>query len=364
MRATGLSAWLVVCLCVTGSVAHASVPRVVNGTVTTRAVGASLVADVNAIAGATKDVVWVGYEVPANDAGRSACCSRTWDGRRGVRGCRLEKTAGFVEDDRGSLKQASLEGSGNVAVFVRFVAGVAGRVAPYSADCEIDAGGRAVVWLTGVKPAESVAWLESLATAADDRTTGERDDRHDSAITAIAFHADAAADRTIERLALAPGSQNLQRTAVFWMGAARGRVGFDGLRRVLAQSADDKIRAHVAFALSVSKESDAVPALIALARDDRSSHVRGQALFWLGQKAGAKVADMISRAVATDPDTEVKKRAVFALSQLPKDEGVPRLIEVARTNKNVEVRKQAMFWLGQSKDARALAFFEEVLAKD
>ena len=104
--------------------------------------------------------------------------------------------------------------------------------------------------------------------------------------------------------------------------------------------------------------------MITLAKDDRSSHVRSQALFWLAQTAGAKVADMISQAVLNDPDTEVKKRAVFALSQLPKDEGVPRLIEVARTNKNVEVRKQAMFWLGQSKDARALAFFEEVLARD
>jgi hypothetical protein len=37
------------------------------------------------------------------------------------------------------------------------------------------------------------------------------------------------------------------------------------------------------------------------------------------------------------------------------------LIQVARTNPNPAVRKQAMFWLGQSRDARALAFFEEIL---
>jgi HEAT repeat protein len=54
---------------------------------------------------------------------------------------------------------------------------------------------------------------------------------------------------------------------------------------------------------------------------------------------------------------------VFALSQLPKDEGVPKLIEVARTNRNPQVRKQAMFWLGQSKDARAVKFFEEILGR-
>ena len=53
---------------------------------------------------------------------------------------------------------------------------------------------------------------------------------------------------------------------------------------------------------------------------------------------------------------------MFALSQMPAEEGVPLLINVARTNSNPEVRKQAMFWLGQSKDPKALAFFEEVLA--
>ena len=53
----------------------------------------------------------------------------------------------------------------------------------------------------------------------------------------------------------------------------------------------------------------------------------------------------------------------FALSQLPRDEGVPKLMEVARTNRNPEVRKQAMFWLGQTKDPRAVKFFEDILLK-
>jgi HEAT repeat protein len=91
--------------------------------------------------------------------------------------------------------------------------------------------------------------------------------------------------------------------------------------------------------------------------------VRGQALFWLSQKAGQKAATAIVDAIENDPETDVKKKAVFALSQLPKDEGVPRLIAAARKNRNREVRKDAMFWLGQSNDPRALAFFEEVLTK-
>jgi HEAT repeat protein len=91
--------------------------------------------------------------------------------------------------------------------------------------------------------------------------------------------------------------------------------------------------------------------------------VRGQALFWLAQKAGRRAAAAIRDAINDDPETEVKRRAVFALSQLPKEEGIPQLIQVARTNRNPAVRKQAVFWLGQSNDPRALAFFEELLLK-
>ena len=34
-----------------------------------------------------------------------------------------------------------------------------------------------------------------------------------------------------------------------------------------------------------------------------------------------------------------------------------------RTHDNPRVRKRAMFWLGQSKDPRAIRFFEEILLK-
>jgi HEAT repeat protein len=101
--------------------------------------------------------------------------------------------------------------------------------------------------------------------------------------------------------------------------------------------------------------------VVALARDDRRPYVRSQALFWLAQRAGQQAVGAIRSAIDNDPETEVKRKAVFALSQLPKDEGVPLLIDVARNNSNREVRKQAMFWLGQSKDPRAISFFEQIL---
>jgi HEAT repeat protein len=122
------------------------------------------------------------------------------------------------------------------------------------------------------------------------------------------------------------------------------------------------VRNQVTFAFYVSRKPRATDDLIRMAHDDESRHVRGQALFWLAQKAGHRAAGTITDAIENDPDTSTKRSAVFALSQLPKDEGVPLLIQVARTNKNPAVRKQAIFWLGQSGDPRALAFFEQVLS--
>jgi hypothetical protein len=131
----------------------------------------------------------------------------------------------------------------------------------------------------------------------------------------------------------------------------------------LARSSERRLVDGALSALALHAGGEALDATIALARSGVTAHTRGQALFWLAQRAGTQAVGAIDDAVARDPDTDVKKRAVFALSQLPPDDGVPRLIEVARSHSNPAVRKQAMFWLGQSGDPRALAFFESVLLK-
>jgi hypothetical protein len=126
-------------------------------------------------------------------------------------------------------------------------------------------------------------------------------------------------------------------------------------------TAEDRVSKGAMAALAQHAGREALQPLLRLARDGPRARLRGEALFWLAQRAGQEATRAITDAIENDPETEVKKRAVFALSQLPADDGVPKLIEVARTNRNPVVRKQAMFWLGQSKDPRALTFFEEVL---
>jgi hypothetical protein len=146
-----------------------------------------------------------------------------------------------------------------------------------------------------------------------------------------------------------------------WLTNVTATASLDWLAGFTRGDTRGRVASNAVVAIALHGDERVVDRLIALARESRDGQVRGDALFWLGQRAGERAAGTITDALERDPDTQVKRQAVFALSQLPRGDGVPRLIEVARNNRNPEVRKQAIFWLGQSRDPRALAFFEEVL---
>jgi len=340
-------------------------PRIENAKLETRALSGTLDSTIRELSEKADQPEWVGYSVDQIAGDRGVCCGN-YDGDGNCGTCRLENdhnsTSGTAKTADQPGRTITLEGPRQLVVLFRLEGRQFMRIRVASENCTLDAGGLPFVWLTGVKPAESVALLESYVHAAPFESRGDHGIGH-GALTAIALHADSSADRAFESFVRPDQPQELRRQAAFWLGAARGKFGLATLLQMAKSDPDSDVRAHVAFGLSVSHESGALEEMIRMAHDDSSSHVRGQALFWLAQKAGKKAVSTISGAIENDPDTDVKKKAVFALSQLPKDEGVPKLIEVAQTNRNPEVRKQAMFWLGQSNDPRALAFFEQVLSK-
>ena len=241
---------------------------------------------------------WIAYTAPAARSRQFGCDSYWRDGETIVAG-------GTVH----------LEPPLEVMVLFRVEGNQVGRIRTLAPDCDIDAGGAPFHWLSDVKPAESVALLSRFATASE-RMSG-------SAIAAIALHADASAEAALDSFVAPDRPEGLRLKAIHWLNR---------LDRV-----------------------------ISLARNDRSPRVRGQALSWLGQKAGKEAVGVITGAIDNDPERDVKRRAVAALRQLPNGEGIPLLIQVARTNRDPDVRKQAMALLGQSRDPRALAFFEQVL---
>ena len=339
-------------------------PQFQNGHVERRPVHGTLTAEVRDWSSATASARWLGYSVAAVEGDRTVCCSNSDGSNHGCGVCQLEGNRnGFNVSSTGAEKgTVHLEGSRRMAVLFRAENGRIEKIRVFSADCAVDAGGKEVLWLEGVKDGDSVELLSGYVKG---DKSGEKNDESlgKSALTAIALHGDAAAEKALMSFVEPTQPEWLRRDAAFWLGAARGAEGFHALQKMAHNDPSAHVREQVTFALSVSKEPGALNEMVRMAHDDGSAQVRGQALFWLAQKAGKKAVGAIDGAIQNDPDTDVKKKAVFALSQLPKDEGVPKLIEVAQTNKNPEVRKQAMFWLGQSEDPRALAFFEKVLGQ-
>src|SRR6266436_4088395 len=340
-------------------------PQVVNAKIETRALNGSLADAFRSVEAQADKAEWAGYSVAEIAGDRTVCCGNYNDSYGGCGTCRLEKENGVTStaSQKGEASgTVQLEGSRQLVVLFRLEGKQVMRIREASANCTLDAGGLPFIWLTGVKPAESVALLADFVRKATFEGHGQHEIGQ-GALSAIALHADPAADRAFESFVAADQPEQLRKHASFWLGAARGKAGEQLLQKMAKSDPSPEVRSQVAFALSVSHEPEALNEMIRMAKEDESSHVRGQALFWLAQKAGQKAMGAITGAIENDPDTDVKKKAVFALSQMPKDEGVPKLIEVAQTNRNREVRKQAMFWLGQSHDPRALAFFEKILSQ-
>ena len=419
------------------SSALAQPPRIVNGKVTAQPAG-TLRSTFTGLVGAEADAGWIGYAVPTVEGDRVMCCFDSGDGVSYVSGsmssgryccgaCRLEASSGGTTTTRTAPARATgpipLEASSRMIVLFRVAARNVEKIRVFSDECELDAGGRAVTWLESVRPADSVALLESLAVQPATR----RDNVMDGAVTAIALTGDPTADNALDRLAAVAQPEPLRKKVMFWLGNSRGAHGLATLQQTLKNDPSAEVKKAAVFGVSQSRETSAFGVLSGLARNDAEPKVRSEAvfwmaqkndpraaavilealdkdpssevrkkavfalsqlkdnagvealiktaktstdpavrsesIFWLGQKAGKAAASAITDRIDNDPNTEVKKRAVFALSQMPPADGVPLLINAARTNANPEVRKQAMFWLGQSKDPKALAFFEEVLLK-
>lgn len=347
------------------ALAHVDQSQFVNAKLETRAVSSDLQKTVDQIATESPQPAWIAYDVPSISKKDQTCCNYSEHNGSHICGtCLLEEQHGntYVRNDAQQNKTVEPEGPANLTILLRVDHGRVMRIRIAFSNCTLDAGGLRVIWVTDAHTDQSVALLTHYVDMQSSEA-GEENSLRESAIMAIAQHADPSADRALASFVAPDQPAHLREMTAFWLGASRGKTGLQILERMAKNGPDPDIRAKVAFALFVSHEPEATDDIIHMAKNDTSAHVREQALFWLAQKAGKKASATITGAIDNDPDTEVKKKAVFALSQMPKDEGVPKLIEVAQNNKNPEVRKQAMFWLGQSNDPRALAFFEKILSQ-
>src|SRR5262249_54014711 len=148
-----------------------------------------------------------------------------------------------------------LEGPLRILVLFRAENRKLGKVRIFAEDCTIDAGGLQVTWLGQGNAAESVKFLTSLVNSSELDDHGGSDRISRGALTAIALHGDPAADQALTSFTAPDKPEGMRKEAAFWAGEARGAAGLALLKRMAKDDPNTDVRAHVAFALSVSREA-------------------------------------------------------------------------------------------------------------
>jgi HEAT repeat protein len=322
--------------------AFAQQPTVVHGLLTTETANHGLGKAVDSLK-QQKDVVWVGYSVPA--------ISKFSSGWNASRIDYLEGNGDAVVNE----SEASIQSSDHAVILLRVAEGAVMKLRVESPERELDAGGLRFVWLNDVEADDSIHVLTDLAHQSEVRRI------RDSAVFAISVHQSNAATTALVGLAGPGNDLELREKAAFWLANQRGHDGFAAIERFAREDADPKFREKLAFDLTLSKDPEALNELIRMAHEDAAPQVRKQAQFWMANKGGKKVTEDLRAIAINDPNEQIRKSAVFALSRLPGDEAATQLIAVANSSKDPAVRRQAVFWLGQSNDPRALEYLTKLL---
>jgi hypothetical protein len=246
------------------SIAAAQAP-VVNARVERRQATQPVQREVQAVAD-RGTASWVGYRVPIARSGggtlqfAGTCCGR----------CRLEPPTDLVV-------LARVEGKAIV------------ELRPISVDCDVDAAGMPLVWLEGVSPDDSVAWLAALAGS-----TSGAPRIAESALTALSLHATPAAAVPLVRFAREGATARTRSRALFWLAQRAAAQALPAIDAALAQDPDTEVKKQAVFALSRLPKDEGIPRLIELVRSHPNTEVRRQAVFWLGQSKDPRAAEFFA----------------------------------------------------------------------
>jgi hypothetical protein len=336
----------------------APAPQIQNGRLETRAV-TSLERDLPPLGG--PEAVWAFWRVAMVDGERGPCNTYMYSDRDPIiSGTVIGNERPQITPPAGPIP---LEAGTGLLIFARVVEGRVERLRTIGDDCPVDANGRTVYALTGVTPAESLRYLDTFTKMTGDRlSVTARRNLAESALAAIRRHRDAGADVILDRLATSDLDSDMRRSAATALATSRGAHGFATVKRLVDTEKVPDLRRSFVTALGQTREPGTVEALRPLLRD-ADARVRSQAVFYFAQRGGTAVVPEIRKLLETETDAGVKQQAVRGLSRLPANDAVPLLIQMARNSTDPVVRKESVNSLSQSRDARAIAYLEELIKK-
>ena len=252
-------------------------PRLASGRLESTAASSSMAQQIR---GFGAGPAWVGYTIDAVPAQRGCCYSIN----NGVcsTGCALEGGA-MTGTSCPADSTVFLEGERTANILMRIDKGEVERVRVFSPSCQLDISGLTLHWLTGVREAESVAYLHALSV------------KGSNIVGAIAAHTDPSAEQFLRETAESASAQRRDRErAAMWLALTRGASGFAVVKRLVETDADDQFRSQLTSAIAQAPDGAGTGELIDLATRDKSRRVRERAFFWLGRAKDASAQKFVS----------------------------------------------------------------------
>ena len=157
------------------------------------------------------------------------------------------------------------------------------------------------------------------------------------------------ADLLLKTARTDPDSE-VRQQAVFWLSQVPDERAVDMLEDILRNSKDEELQNKALFALSQHRSGRGSAILREFAtREGTSRELRGQAIFWLGQRPSTENNDFLRSLYGRLNDEELKDKVLFSLSQRRNMGNEKWLMDIVMNpRETTELRKKALFWAGQS----------------
>jgi hypothetical protein len=245
--------------------AQATQPTLRNGELESRPAAGDLKSQFQSLVAQQTAPVWIGYTMPLAPRNYRSC---DWGGWNGWQQMPTPTTA-------------YLEGPREFFVLFRIENRQVDRIRQLTPDCAIDAGGLKVIWLTAVKPADSIALLAGM-------------DKERSARSAIGLHADPGALPQLEKYLARDQSQDTRRKAAQSLGY-QGRAGLELIERFLRDEQDEKVREGLVQGIASSDQPEALSRLMEIVRTDKNMRVRQTAMHAISRSKDPRAQSFVDQ---------------------------------------------------------------------
>ena len=155
-------------------------------------------------------------------------------------------------------------------------------------------------------------------------------------------------------------SEELRGQAIFWLGQRPSQENNDFLRALYTRLTSEELKDKVIFSLSQRRNMGNEKWMMDIVTNPRESVEMRKKALFWAGQGGVDVAELIPF-YARLTDREMKEQMIFVLSQRKSGPAVDKLLDIAKNDRDPELRKKAIFWLGQSRDPRVQQFLLDLI---